>query len=375
MNRETAPSRHAQDHAPSRVGYLLLRSLPFIALALGIALVVLTPGGDSSRAQFAITLVGISLFASQIVLFVPSSAERDRRRRRPTTARPERQPLPNRIPAMRACYQVLISFVAMLALILPALGSASEARFTAAALNFFAFFLLASGILAVKSWLQTTADARWVDERRAERLSRRPTQTRKHASPRSAPAAEPLKTRRNKPTTSSRLRRRPPGRARVHSFVEWSLLAFVVLGFPVMIALLGPANGMFSYVAIGFILLAVTNRLDTWSAAPIWTPGNAAAAERKRLGKGVGARWLAARPPRLLRHMRTVYLALVVAGFFGCLVWPFLRGWPPERKYPFAATYVVGFLIGLILLSRAEQRQRAREREWLEQRRLERSGG
>jgi len=215
------------------------------------------------------------------------------------------------------------------------------------------------------------------DWRAARRVERHPelAEPRRIVAPIRAPKESRPASDRIKRTTAdgSRLRRRPPGRARVHSIVEWFLLAFVVFGFPTMIYLLGPANGMFSFVAIGFTLLAITNRVDTWASEKLWTPGNAQAEDRKRQRIESGARWWAAEPPKLLRYARWVYLVLVVAGFLYCLVWPFLQGWAPEDKYPYAAVYVVGFMLGLSLLATFERHQQRLEREWLRRRDEERA--
>lgn len=155
--------------------------------------------------------------------------------------------------------------------------------------------------------------------------------------------------------------------------VEWFLIAFLVLGMPTLIHLLGPPQGLFSFVAIGFTLLAITNRVDTWASEKVWTPGNAQAEARKRERLENGGRWWAAEPPKLLRYVRGIYLVFVVAGFCYCLVWPFLRGQSPEERYPYAALYVAGFLIGLAILASFERHQRRLERHWLLERKEQRA--
>ncbi|MCA8980247.1 MAG: hypothetical protein H6831_04245 [Planctomycetes bacterium] len=180
---------------------------------------------------------------------------------------------------------------------------------------------------------------------------------------------------RRKNFEGSRLRRRPPERARIHATLEWTLVVFLAVGLPSAIYLLGPAQGLFSFVAIAFVLMAITNRVDTWASEKIWTPGNPEAEQRRLQRIENGSGWWASEPPRLLRNMRRIFLTLVVTGFFVCLVWPYLRGWAPDEKYPYAAVYVGGFVFGLALLATAERHQIRLEREWLKQRRAERSVG
>jgi hypothetical protein len=171
----------------------------------------------------------------------------------------------------------------------------------------------------------------------------------------------------------SRIRRRPPGRARVHSIFEWALVGYCVLGFPTMLYLFEGPSGLVAFPVIGFILLAVTNRVDTWASEPIWTPGNETAEDRKRHSIERGRAWLAVAPPNGLRIMRGAFLTLTVVGFCVCLIWPFLQGWAPDEKYPWVATYFAGFSIGLVALGIAERRQIRLERRWLDERESERS--
>jgi hypothetical protein len=213
----------------------------------------------------------------------------------------------------------------------------------------------------------------WRAARRARRHPERAT-PRRVAVPSTTPRGTSAEGRRIHRATAdgSAIRRRPPGRARVHSMLEWFLVAYLILGLPsVLMAFPGP-SGFVAFITIGFTLLAITNRVDTWASEPIWTPGNAHAEERRQQRIETGGNWWAIDPPRYLRVLRGTYLSFVILGFLICLVWPFLNSWTPEEKYPYAAVYLGGFLGGLALLGYAERHQRARESEWLEQRKSDR---
>lgn len=234
-----------------------------------------------------------------------------------------------------------------------------------------------AGVFAIKLCNRRIESARdaWRHARRAERHPELVEQEGRITAPHPVAAAADASAGLVQRTTfdGTRLRRRPEGRARIHSLLEWFFIAFLVLGMPTLIHFLGPPQGLFSFVAIGFTLLAITNRVDTWASEKVWTPGNAQAEARKRERIENGGRWWAAEPPKLLRYVRGIYLVFVVAGFFYCLVWPFLRGQSPEERYPYAAVYVAGFLIGLAVLASFERHQRRLERHWLLERQEQRA--
>jgi hypothetical protein len=244
-------------------------------------------------------------------------------------------------------------------------------------LAYMAVALSIFGLIAVIKWFNRRIERAADDWRAERRLERHPelATARRISTPTLPDTSEvdgpPRVTRST--ADGSRLRRRPRGRARVHSIVEWVFIVFLVVGMPTLIHFLGAPNGLFSYVAIGFTLLAITNRVDSWAGSKVWTPGNAAAEDRKRERLESGRDWLSAEPPKLLRYARSSYLVFVVAGFCYGLVWPFLRGQEPAERYPLAAAYVAGFQIGLAVLAPFERRQRRLERDWLHRRNAERA--
>lgn len=229
--------------------------------------------------------------------------------------------------------------------------------------------------IIVGAFALASFDSRIAHAADAHRAARRADRHPESVQPRTIvpPRKEPSPKRVHRAVVDdSRIRRRPADRARVHSRLESLLIAYLVLGFPILAVLrvTGGAVGVIAYVTFGFILLAITGRVDSWASEPIWTPGNANAQHREQFASA--RRWWSAGPPRFLRVMRGAFIAFVLVGFFACVVWPYLKGWAPDEKYPFAAIYIGGFTTGLGLLGLAERLQRRREEAWLKQRRSER---
>lgn len=166
--------------------------------------------------------------------------------------------------------------------------------------------------------------------------------------------------------------RRPEGRERLQRTLEKTLIVFGVLGLPICMWLFDFGGGFVAYGAIIMLWLAAINRVEGWSASGLRVPS--ASSEQRRVHERIhkSRSWLSAHPPSALKHMRAVFLCLVVIGGITCIVMPFLRGDSPADRYQPTVLFVAGFLLGLTLLGIAEHEQRRRELEWLEDRRSER---
>ncbi len=153
--------------------------------------------------------------------------------------------------------------------------------------------------------------------------------------------------------------------------VERVLYVWLIVGFPLSLALFGPA-GMFGYPGVALGLLALQDRLERDRSRGLRPPPTAAARQRARERMSRAGRWWSSSPPRALQRMRAAFVVLVAVGFAFAVAVPALRGDDPAERYRATVPFVIGFLLGLVALGIAEHEQVKRERAWLDRRRAER---
>ncbi|MCB9903599.1 MAG: hypothetical protein H6831_04250 [Planctomycetes bacterium] len=224
---------------------------------------------------------------------------------------------------------------------------------------FFGLFVIVIGVAFVLliDRKQQADSTRWLEGRQAARQAEPPER-----------ALSPLHLEERRGAAHhARERETPSGLRRV---LGVGVIVFGVIGLPLSLALFD-AGGIVVYTGGILALLALINLVES-RAVPGLRVSTSEADRRRahddiRRSKG----WWAAHPPRVLRHMRVAFIALVVLGAITCVVMPLLNGESSADRYPPAAIFVSGLLIGLAVLGLAERDQLQREREWIDERQAE----